>query len=337
VAASLAAALLACFLVRPSHANAQGGAPSLPPAAGAREKTHTADAPPQDAVSDSEVEVVETNLTTVLLTATDRRGRLITDLRQEDLRVSEDGVPQQITVFERQTERPLTIALVFDVSGSQSRTLPDQKKAAALFLRSIFRPGRDRAAVVTFAGGTNLVQPFTDNPERLAAAVESVSLSPASSAGHGTVMYDALFLTCYKVLRGAGAGTRRAIILLTDALDNGSRLRRRDAVNAAAYADAVVYGIGVGSQWIDDEALRAVAEGAGGRAFFPGGGGKLREAFEQIERELRSQYLIAYTPTSGAAGAARREVAVEIANPLRARERLRLAYRGHYYFRKRAR
>jgi VWFA-related protein len=295
----------------------------------------------QEALDDSEIEVVETNLTTLLMTATDGKGRLVTTLRQEDVRVFEDGVAQRVTTFERQTERPLSLALVFDTSGSQARTLPDQKIAARIFLRSIFRPDRDRAAVVSFSGGALLQQSFTGDLARLEDAVEQVgaprppssNAAPVRAAGGGTAVYDALFLTCYKVLTKAAPNTRRAVILLTDGLDNGSRLRPRDAVNGAVYANAVVYCLGVGNT-IDEDALASVAEETAGRAFFPADEGELRSAFARIERELRSQYLVAYTPTNKARDGKRRNVRVEITDPLAVKDEVKLAYRRYYYVRK---
>jgi VWFA-related protein len=297
------------------------------------------------APDDSEIEVVETNLTTILMTATDRKGRLVTTLKAEDVRVFEDDVAQRVTTFERQTERPLSLAIVFDTSGSQARTLPDQKTAARLFLRSIFRPDRDRAAIVSFSGGALLQQSFTNDLDALEAAVERVDvpnprgqgaqpgvvLTPVPSSG--TAIYDALFITCYKVLTKAQPNTRRAVILLTDGLDNGSRLRPRDAINAAAYANAVVYGIGVGGI-IDEDALSSVAEETAGRAFFPANEGELRSAFARIEEELRSQYFLAYTPTNRARDGKRRNVRVEIADPRIVKDKTKLAYRRYYYVRK---
>ncbi|MCA1640556.1 MAG: VWA domain-containing protein [Acidobacteria bacterium] len=184
-------------------------------------------------------------------------------------------------------------------------------------------------------------QSFTNDLARLEDAVEQVGAprpplpnsAPARAAGGGTAVYDALFLTCYKVLAKAPTNTRRAVILLTDGLDNGSRLRAPDAVNAAVYANAVVYGIGVGSS-IDEDALSSVSEETAGRAFFPEDEGELRAAFARIEQELRSQYLIAYTPTNRVRDGKRREVRVEIAEPQLVRDKLKLAYRRHYYVRK---
>jgi VWFA-related protein len=303
--------------------------------------------PAAQSQDDAEIETVETNLATVLLTATDRKGRLFNTLKAEDVRVFEDGAEQRVTVFERQTERPLSLALVFDTSGSQARSLPDQKLAARLFLRSIFRPDRDRAAIVSFAGGAILLQSFTSDLARLEEAVErvgtpqtrplNIEIDPAlaRAPSGGTAIYDALFLTCYKVLTKAAPNTRRAVILLTDGMDNESRLRPRDAVNSAVYANAVVYGIGVGYT-VDGGSLQSVTDETAGRAFFPTDDEELRAAFARIEQELRSQYLIAYTPTNKAHDGKRRDVRVEITNAGVAKEKVRLSYRRYYYVKKSA-
>jgi Ca-activated chloride channel family protein len=299
---------------------------------------------------DAEVEVVETNLTTVLMTATDKKGRLLNDLQPGDISVFEDGVKQQVSVFERETQRPLSLALVFDVSVSQRHTLPDQKEAAGLFLRSVFRPATDRATVITFAGNVLLQQPFTSDLARLDEAIAhvgegspaspAVSVAPAPTGVSpirvygGTAIYDALFLTCFKVLTKAQPNTRRALILLSDGLDNESRLRPRDAVNSAAYANAVFYGIGIGGRLVDEDALRYVSEETGGHAFFPADEADLRKAFGRIESELRSQYLLAYTPTNKTRDGKRRDVRIELVNPRLAKDRVKLAYRNYYYVRK---
>lgn len=302
-------------------------------------------APPQD---DAEIETVETNLTTILLTATDEKGRLVNTLKAEDVRVFEDGAEQRVTTFERQTERPLSLALVFDTSGSQFRTLPDQRKAARLFLKSIFRPDRDRAAVISFAGGALVQQSLTNDLKQLEKSVDSLAMPDAeqlkkvrqgaplpATSYFGTAIYDTLFLTCYKVLTKSAPDTRRAVILLTDGMDNSSRLRPGDAVNAAVFANAVVYGIGIGYR-VNAESLQSVTDETAGRAFFPADVGELRAAFARIEQELRSQYLIAYTPTNKTHDGKRRDVRVELADTEITKEKVRLSYRRYYYVRKSA-
>jgi VWFA-related protein len=298
-------------------------------------------APPPPAQDEIEVEYVDTNLTTLLLTATDKKGRLVNTLSAGDVRVFEDGAEQHVTTFERQTERPLSLALVFDTSGSQWQTLPDQKKAARLFLKSIFRPDRDRAAVVAFAGGAQLRQSLTGDLKQLEKAVDDINMpdlkqlkaqsaAPGPPPYAGTAIYDTLFLTCYSVLRKSPPETRRAVILLTDGMDNSSRLTPQQAVSGAVYANAVVYGIGIG-RMVNEGSLQSVTEETAGRAFFPDNKEELRAAFGRIEQELRSQYLVAYTPTNHAHDGKRRDVRVEIANPRIDKDGVRLAYRNYYY------
>src|SRR6266487_435549 len=111
-----------------------------------------------EAEHDLDTVVVDTDLTTILMTAIDKAGRFVTTVKREDIRILEDDVPQQIKLFERETEQPLSLALMFDTSGSQARTLPKQKDVARVFLSTIFRPARDKVAVVSFAGAAILQQ-----------------------------------------------------------------------------------------------------------------------------------------------------------------------------------
>ncbi len=154
--------------------------------------------------------------------------------------------------------------------------------------------------------------------------------APAPSAYSGTAIYDALFLTCYSVLRKSPPDTRRAVILLTDGMDNSSRLTPQQAVNCAVYVNAVVYGIGIG-RMVDEGSLQSFTVETAGRAFFPDNRDELRAAFARIEQELRSQYLVAYTPTNHAHDGKRRDVRVEIVNPQIDKDDVRLAYRSYYY------
>lgn len=282
------------------------------------------------APDDDDIDVIkiDSELTTILMTATDKSGRLITTLAAEDIRVFEDGVPQQITVFERQTDRPLSLALAFDISGSQTQTLSVQKAAARLFLKTIFRPDQDKVAILSFGSQTILQQSFVADLRSAEKAIDRLGISG------GTALFDAIFLTCRKVIGKSSPDTRRAIILLTDARDTMSRLRPVDAVNGAVHANTIVYGIGVG-QSVDDEILEYITNQTGGRAFFPTDKKQLTIAFEKIEEELRSQFFIGYRPTNRATDGKRRNLSIEIANPAVAKGKVRLAYRDHYYAKKR--
>jgi Ca-activated chloride channel family protein len=277
---------------------------------------------------DLETIVVDSELTTILMTATDNRGGFITTLKPEDIRVLEDKVPQRIEVFERETERPLSLALVFDVSGSQARSLPYQKVAARIFLNSIVRPGQDKVAVISFSNETMLQQNFVSELAPVENAIDRLQI------GDGTSLYDTIFLTCLKVFKNTAPDARRAIILLTDAGDTTSRLQAKDAVNGAVYANTIVYGIGIGNG-VSEMSLNYLAHHTGGRSFLPRTALELQWAFKQIEQELRSQYLIAYRSTNKAHDGKRRSLSVEVVNEDVAKEKVKLAYRDHYFVRNR--
>ena len=288
---------------------------------------------------DIEKLVVDTNLTTVLMTATDRNGQFITTLKPEDLSVSEDGVKQKITLFERETERPLLLALVFDTSGSQASTLSEQKRVAHAFLESLFHADKDKIAIVSFAGEAILQQSFTREISKVNEVIERVKInqfkSPAISSG--TATYDSLFLTIRRIFGATQSDARRALIVLTDGIDTTSRLRPEDAVNGAVYANTIVYGIGIGEEFnVNENAIEMVTTGTGGRAFFPRNNKDLRVAFDSIAQELRSQYLIGYQPTNNVRDGKRRTVRIELNDSSPKAEKLRLAYRGHYYVKKEA-
>jgi VWFA-related protein len=289
-------------------------------------KTISPAAPAED---DIDVVKVDSELTTILMTATDKSGRLITTLVPEDIRVYEDGVLQQIAVFERQTDRPLSLALAFDISGSQTQTLSIQKAAARLFLKTIFRPDRDKVAILSFGSQTILQQNFVVDLRSAEKAIDQLGISG------GTALFDAIFLACRQVMGKSSPNTRRAIILLTDAKDTMSRLSPVDAVNGAVHANTIVYGIGVGDS-VEGEILEYLTNQTGGRAFFPNDKKQLTSAFAKIEEELRSQFLIGYRPTNRIMDGKRRNLAVEIVNPAVATGKVRLAYRDHYYARKRS-
>ncbi|HEY0078300.1 MAG TPA: VWA domain-containing protein [Pyrinomonadaceae bacterium] len=309
-------------------------------------------APQQD--DDDEVVRVETDLTSILMTAVDKNKRFITTLKQEDIRVLENGAPQQISIFQRETDLPLSLALLIDTSRSQERTLPDEQSAARSFLDAVLRPGKDNAAVISFTGEPRSEQSLTDNALRLRAAVERVrvelppdnpecdedvaSAIPVDKDPRcWTAIWDAAYATIDEVLSHTPERTRRAIILLSDGDDTGSRTKRQEAIDFAVKSNVVVYSIGIGDRElydIDEGALRKVSEQTGGRAFFPRNRTELTDAFRLIEQELRSQYLVAYSPANKTRDGSFRRVQIEITNPELRKQKLRLLYRQGYYARK---
>jgi VWFA-related protein len=303
---------------------------------------------------DEEVERVNTDLTTVLFTAVDKNKRFITTLKQEDVRVLEDGVPQPIFTFQRETERPLSLAILIDTSASQERTLPDEKNAAREFVDQIIRPSKDEVAVVSFTGDSTLEQGMTGSLQRVRRAIDHVEfVRPSGYVGGGvivgtppisgtnqqlaasTAIWDAIMATSTDVFQATSEKTRRAMILITDGVDTSSQYGRvSDAVDAAVKADAVIYSVGIGDAYlygVEEATLRKLSERTGGRAYFPKNEEDLRAAFAQIQQELRSQYLIAYSPTNKARDGQYREVHIDIANPDLRKENLRLTYRQGYF------
>jgi Ca-activated chloride channel family protein len=305
-------------------------------------------------LASDEVVRVETNLTNIFFTASDKQKRFISTLKREDLRVLEDGVPQEIFTFQQNIELPLSLAILIDCSGSEERTLPEEKAAARSFLESVLRPNKDEAAVVSFTGEVTLEQGLTGSLARLRRAIDQVEFVPPSGyIGGGvvvggtppisgtqqtlagsTAIWDAIWATSNELLADSAEHQRRAIILLTDGEDTISQVHMQDAISRALKADALIYAIGIGDRYqfgINEGALRKLTEATGGRAYFPRNERELREAFAQIERELREQYLIAYSPSNKARDGSYRRVAVEIVNPAVRKENLRLNYRPGYF------
>jgi Ca-activated chloride channel family protein len=292
---------------------------------------------------------VDTELANILLTVIDKNQRFITTLRREDVRVLEDNVSQDVSIFQRETDLPLTLAILIDTSRSQERTLPDEKIAALTFIDSVLRPDRDQAAIISFTGEAVLQQPLTNEVEKLRGAVESVvvGVPPDNPDCEGNIsfereprcytgVWDALWVTTDEVLSQTPESTRRAIILLSDGDDTSSMTKRQEAIDFAVKNNIVIYAIGIGDEEeyeIADDALRKVSEKTGGRAFFPKDKQALEAAFGQIQQELRSQYLIAYRPANTRHDGSFRQVRIEIVNPELRKQKLRLLYRQGYYAR----
>jgi Ca-activated chloride channel homolog len=301
-----------------------------------------------------EVVRVETSLTNIFFTAADRQKRFVSNLKREDVRVLEDGAPQQIFTFQPNNDLPLSLAILIDTSGSEERTLPEEKAAARAFLESVMRPEKDEAAVVSFTGEVTLEQGLTGNIARLRRAIDQVEFVPPSGyIGGGvvvggtppisgtqqtlagsTAIWDAIWATSNELLTDSAEHQRRAIILLTDGEDTISQVHMQDAISRALKADALIYAIGIGDRYqfgINESALKKITEGTGGRAYFPRNERELRDAFAQIQRELREQYLIAYSPSNKTRDGSYRRVTIEILNPEFRKENLRLTYRPGYF------
>ncbi len=306
-----------------------------------------------DVLQDEEVVRVDTNLTNVLFTAINNQKRFVTTLNQEDIRVLEDGVAQEITNFARQADLPLSLAILVDTSASQQRTLPEEKSAARSFVEQVIRPGKDEAAVVSFTGESTLEQGLTGSTSRLRSAIDRIEYVPPSGyVGGGvvvgtppisgtnqglagsTAIWDCVWVTSDEILTQTPERTRRAIILISDGVDTSSAKKSDEAIERAVKADVVIYSIGIGDRYefgLDEGKMRKVAEKTGGRAFFPKDESELRAAFSQIQEELRSQYLVSYSPINKLKDNSFRQVRLEVINPEVKSQNLRLIYRQGYF------
>jgi len=328
-----------------TFAQGAGALPSPSPTPRNREEV------PQDS---DEVIKVETNLTSIFFTAADKNKRFISDLKAEDIRVFEDGQPQEVFTFQQNIELPLSIAILIDTSISEQRTLPEEKVAAQAFLESVMRQSKDEAAVVSFTGDTTLEQGFTGNIDRLRRAIDRVEFVPPSgyigggvivngtppisgtnqSLAGSTAVWDAVWATAEELIATSAEHTRRAIILLTDGDDTSSRMKIHEAIERAQKADALIYAIGIGDRYtfnVNEGALRKIAEQTGGRAYFPHHERDLRDAFAQIQKDLREQYLVAYSPTNKARDGSYRKIEIQVVNPSLKQQNLKLNYRVGYF------
>ena len=306
---------------------------------------------------DVDVVRVNTDVTNLPFTVVDKQHRFITTLNVDDIRVLEDGVPQQLFTFQRETDRPLAIAFLIDVSISQQYTLSDEKAAARGFIESAIHSNKDQVAVVPFTGQAFLEQGLTRDVLSVYRVLQQIDVAIPAYQGVGhplsgirtgpglpatpdegtTAIWDAIALTSSQVLNKTQDQRRRAIILLTDGLDTSSRLTRNNAINEALAAETVVYAIGIGDskgEGVNKGAVREIAERTGGRAFFPKKTDDLQSAFAEIEKELRTQYLIAYSSSNKKRDGAYRKITVEIANPALKNEKLEVRHRPGYFAKK---
>ena len=304
-------------------------------------------------VDQDDVIRTETDVTNLPFTATDKDHHFVTTLRAEDLRVLEDGVPQTLFTFQQETDRPLSIAFLIDVSFSQESTLPEQKAAVRTFIEKVIRSNKDQVALIPFTGFAYLEQPMTRDMLSVYRVLQTIEVAEPAYTGSGrpltgiptgpglpgppreasTAIWDAVGLTSTNVLANAPGQRRRAIILLTDGLNTSSRLSQKQAIDRVLGAEAVVYAIGIGSErdGLDRDALKDVAQHTGGRAFFPDKKFDLDAAFAEIEKELRTQYLIAYSSTNKKRDGSYRKITIELTNPALKKEKLEIRHRPGYY------
>jgi len=275
---------------------------------------------------------VNVNVVQLFFNVKDKRGALIPSLTKDDFQILEDGKPQTIKYFAAESNLPLTLGILIDSSGSQARVLDMEKQVGGEFLSEILRE-KDLAFVLSFDVNVDLLQDFTNSVHTLKTALNSAKINTAGGSGtgipgigggtvptvgspRGTLLYDAVYLASHDELSQQVG--RKAMILLTDGEDQGSQLKIKDAVEAAQKSDSIVYVLlcadrgfyGFGGYSGEGE-MRKMTQETGGRVIEVGNKfDKLKDAFNQIANELRSQYNIGYTPSNTALDGTFRKVEI---------------------------
>jgi VWFA-related protein len=277
---------------------------------------------------------VQVNLVNLFVTARDKHKAIVTGLTKDDFQVYEDGQPQEITNFSAESDLPITLGILIDTSGSEYYMLGGEKEAGSRFLARVLRKG-DLAMIMTFDTDVDLLADFTDDRGLLDRAINRAQINapsggmiaqgplPTSGTG-GTNFYDAVYLAAHDKLSGEAG--RKAIVVLTDAEDTGSRLQLNDAIEAAQRTDTVVHILLVAADGGDQSVARRLTDETGGRMIIVRSERNLEAAFDQISEELRSQYTIGYTPTNKAHDGSYRKVKVELKN----KDYSALTRRGYY-------
>jgi VWFA-related protein len=314
----LSLALLPATLCTPMLLAQEAPSPGGPPPS-------TGAPPPPDTELEGPTLKENVNLVNLYFSARDKDG-FITNLAKSDCSVIEDKVPQTIKNFTQEKKLPLTIGLLLDTSGSQQNVLPLEQQSGATFLRDVLTP-KDEAFLISFDINVDLLADYTNRASEIRRALEKASINTGAGTGsvtgngepRGTLLYDAVFLAAHDKL-GQEAG-RKVIVMLTDGGDQGSQETLKSATEAAQKANTIVYviliadhafyggGFGINLADMGARDMDKLAGDTGGRVINVGNNGKkLEDAFQQIQDELRTQYLASYTPTNAKADGTYRKV-----------------------------
>ncbi len=275
---------------------------------------------------------VDVDVVNILASVRDKHNALIGNLEKNDFTILEDGKPQTIKYFTRETDLPLTIGLLVDVSRSQENLIGIERNAASEFFAKVLRK-KDEAFLISFGEESELLQDYTGSPRLLEQALGQLRVSsgvggigpgpvPTASQPRGTVLYDAVYLAASEKLKGEVG--RKVLVLITDGVDQGSRMTRNQAIEAAQKADAVIYSIdyqdpsaygpfNFGGGGGESE-LRRMSDETGGRVFKVDRKHTLDEVFREIQDEMRSQYAIGYTPTNDVKDGSYRRIDIKLAS-----------------------
>lgn len=239
---------------------------------------------------------VDVQLVRVLATVKNAAGQLAGDLQRGDFTIYDNGVPQEIKLFERRTEQPLSVTMLVDISGSTAKDLKYETDSVLRFLQSLLREGNpeDAVALYSFNWRVTLLSSFTRRIERLEHQLKNLQ------AEAGTSLYDAIYLAAEEMEEREG---RRVMVVVTDGGDTVSSKNFHDALEALHDADAIFYAILVtpitndpGRNVGGENALAGLASSTGGRVFHPAIGSGMNAAFDEILQELRTQYLLGFYP-----------------------------------------
>lgn len=260
----------------------------------------------------------DVNVVSLYCTVHDKQNALVNTLTRDDFELDEDGTPQTIRYFSRETDVPLTIGLLVDASGSQGKLIGIEREAAAQFFPGVMKE-KDRAFLVSFGAEVELLQDVTGSQSLLQVGLDRLKLSTYTTLApgkpatqRGTLLYDGVYFSAHSTL--AKERGRRVLILITDGEDNGSSHTFQNAIEAAQKSDSIIYGIlyvdhgaylfprllpgGGTTGYTGDTMLRQLADETGGRVFTADAKNPLPVVFEQIQEEVRAQYLIGYTSTN---------------------------------------
>jgi VWFA-related protein len=279
----------------------------------------------------------QVSLVSLFATVRDKNKRIVPDLKQEDFKVFQDNEEQKIAFFSKEVTLPITIGLLIDTSGSERNRLPAEQDAASRFLQRVMKKG-DEAMVISFDLDVDLLADWTDDKHIIEHAIDKARVNAVGGGGvvtpgtipsntGGTHFYDAVYLACNEKL--ATEAGRKALVIITDAQDEGSKVRLEEAIEAAQKSDTVVHVLLVhdpGFSWQPGVAKK-LSDETGGRTIEVSSEKRLEEAFDQISEELRSQYQIGYYyPTGKPKDGGFRKIKVEVAN----KDQKVLARKGFY-------
>jgi VWFA-related protein len=309
--ATALAVVVAAGLVLGSSLHASSARPSQAPA------------PTQDAAQGPVIRS-QVNLVNIFATVRDHSKRIVTDLKQQDFKIQEDGQDQQIAFFSREVTLPITLALLLDTSGSEQFMLGAIQQMGGSFLGRVLRKG-DEALVMSFDTDVDLLSDWTDDRGILDRAIRKTRINapmgggminpgPVGGSVTGTAFYDAVYLACNEKLTGEAG--RKAIVVVTDAQDEGSKVRKEEAIEAAQRTDTVIHILLVADSRFGGNTgvAKQMTEETGGRLIVANNEKHLQEAFDQISEELRSQYTLGYYPTNTARDGKFRKIKVDVSN-----------------------